>query len=278
MNAVTPPLSPAAPPIALVSQTAASQALRAAAAQVIALLREVPRGDAPVPRSKWTVAETAIHLVAGTRVYLGCARGEPSPVADLAALPELNARLFREFPTRDPVALAALLDAAAADYLATTAAMAGDEPMPWHMGYPLPLAAMTGLLVGELLLHGYDIARAVRRPWRIEPAHARCAIAGLAGALPLAVDPVASRGLDVRYELAVRGGPRFVCHFRDGALHVEPSGAAQVDCRLAVEPVPYLLIAYGRCSQWPAILRGQMRAGGRKPWLALRFKGLLRQV
>ncbi|HLH23551.1 MAG TPA: hypothetical protein VK066_13600 [Chloroflexota bacterium] len=86
----------------------------------------------------------------------------------------------------------------------------------------------------------------------------------------------AARDADVRYEIAVRGGPRFVCHFARGALRVEPPAAGRVDCRLTVAPVPSLLIAYGRAGQWPAILRGQMRAGGRKPWLALRLKRLLR--
>jgi uncharacterized protein (TIGR03083 family) len=278
MNAVKQGAPPTAPPAVLVPQATANAALQAAARQVVALLRAIPNANIPVPRSEWTVAETAIHLVAGTRVYLGCARGEGSPVADLAALPAMNAQLFREFPTRDATALAALLDEAVAAFVAATAPARGDEPISWHMGYPLPLAAMTSILVGEFLVHGYDMARATHRPWRIAPAHARCAIAGLASVLPLAVDSVAARGVDVRYEIAVRGGPRFVCHFQGGGLRVEPPTAGSVDCRLAVEPVPYLLVAYGRCSQWPAILRGQMRAGGRKPWLAFGFKRLLRQV
>ena len=36
----------------------------------------------------------------------------------------------------------------------------------------------------------------------------------------------------------------------------------------------FLLVAYWRRSQWPGILRGQLRAWGRRPWLGTRFQGL----
>jgi uncharacterized protein (TIGR03083 family) len=265
-------------PVVALRQARANAALQAAARQVMVLLRALPDGSAPIPHSEWTVAEAAIHLVAGARVYLGCARGEGSPVTKLDALPEMNARLFDEFPTRDVKALADLLDAVISEFLAETQTAHGDEPIAWHMGYTLPLSAMTALLVGEMLLHGYDMALATRRPWAIDAGSARCALAGLATVLSLAVDTQAARGVSVAYEIRVRGGPRFVCRFAHGALRVEPPGNAAVDCCLSVEPVPYLLVAYGRCSPWPAILRGQMRAGGRKPWLAFRFQRLLRRV
>jgi uncharacterized protein (TIGR03083 family) len=277
MNAaVQAPTLTARPPVVL-AQATANAALQAAAGQVTALLRALPDGNVPIPRCEWTVAETAIHLVAGTRVYRACARGEGSPVVDLDALPEMNARLFRDFPTRDPPALADLLDAAVAKFVAATERARGDEPIAWHLGYVLPISAMTALLVGEMLLHGYDVARATRRPWSIAAAHARYALAGLAAVLPLAVDAEAARGVTVAYEIRVRGGPRFVCRFDRGSLAVEPAGAGSVDCRLTVEPVAYLLLAYGRTSPWPAILRGQVRAGGRKPWLAFGFQRLLRR-
>jgi hypothetical protein len=60
-----------------VPQADVNAALRVAAAQVVGLLRAIPDANLPIPRSEWTVAETAIHLMAGARVYLRCARGEP---------------------------------------------------------------------------------------------------------------------------------------------------------------------------------------------------------
>jgi uncharacterized protein (TIGR03083 family) len=269
--------SVASPAIA-VPQAKANAVLRAAAEQVTALLRSVPDGNVPIRRSVWSVAETAIHLVAGTRVYRDCAQGQGSPVRDLAALPDLNARLFREFPIRDARALASLLDEAVEAYVEATAQVRGDEPICWHEGYVLPLSAMTCVLIGEYLVHGYDIARATGQPWTIRPSHARYAIAGLISVFPLAVDTTKARGVDLGFELRVRGGPRAVLRLRDGRLRVERPVGQSVDYRLSVEPVPYLLVSYGRCSQWPAILRGQILTWGRKPWLALGLKRLLRQV
>ncbi|HEY7067454.1 MAG TPA: maleylpyruvate isomerase family mycothiol-dependent enzyme [Chloroflexota bacterium] len=265
-------------PAVLVAQAKANTALQAAARDVTALLRALPNGNVPIPNCDWTVAETAVHLCAGTRLYLDCARGESSPVTDLGALPAMNAQLFRDFTERDPATLADLIDEAVAAYVDTTNQARGDEPIAWHLGHVLPLSMLTCILVGEYLVHGYDVARATGRPWTITPAQARYAIAGLSAAMPLAVDPEGARGVDAAYEIRVRGGPRFVCRFRDGALRVERPGPGRVDCRFSVEPVPYLLVSYGRRSQWLDILRGQMRAWGRKPWLAMCFKRLLRQV
>jgi hypothetical protein len=278
MRAVLDASQPAARPAIVVSQAKANAVLRAAADQVTALLRCVPDAHVPIRRSAWSVAETGIHLVAGARVYLGCAQGQGSPVHDLGALPELNARLFRDFPTREATSLAGLLDEAVEAFVGATAQVCGDEEVSWHAGYVLPLSAMTCVLIGELLVHGYDMALATGQPWTIRPGPARYAIAGLVSVLPMAVDAAATRGVDLGYELRVRGGPRVVLRFRDGTLRVERSAGQPVDFHLAVEPAPYLLVSYGRRSQWAAILRGQIRTGGRKPWLALGVKRCFRQV
>jgi len=35
-------------------------------------------------------------------------------------------------------------------------------------------------------------------------------------------------------------------------------------------------VSWGRVSQWPAIGRGQLLAWGRRPWLGLKLRALLR--
>jgi hypothetical protein len=44
---------------------------------------------------------------------------------------------------------------------------------------------------------------------------------------------------------------------------------------ITADPVAFLLVGYGRISQWGPILRRQIVAGGRRPWKALRFAMLL---
>jgi hypothetical protein len=94
--------------------------------------------------------------------------------------------------------------------------------------------------------------------------------------IPLTVDTAATAGLHAAYELRVRGGPRFVVRFHDGAATVEPPAARPVDCWISADPTALLLLGYGRTGPWGPIARGRLVGGGRRPWLALRFKRLLR--
>jgi hypothetical protein len=138
------------------------------------------------------------------------------------------------------------------------------------------LGAMTCLVLGELVLHGYDIATALGSPWPIEEGHARLIISGVfTSQIPLVVDAEAARGLRAVYQIDVAGGPRFLVSFEDGAAAIEPVGSRPVDCHLVGDPVSMLLFGYGRVGQWPLIARGKLRAWGRKPWLGLRFRRLL---
>jgi hypothetical protein len=67
-----------------------------------------------------------------------------------------------------------------------------------------------------------------------------------------------------------------VLHFDDGDLTVEPEPSGRVDCHLSADPVAFMLVGWGRIGQGPAILKGQLLAWGRKPWLGLKLRSLLR--
>ena len=89
--------------------------------------------------------------------------------------------------------------------------------------------------------------------------------------LPRYVDQAAAVGLTATYEVRLRGGPSFQVRFDRGTATVGPPDPGAADCRLTVDPVTFLLVVYGRRSQWSGILRGQLRARGRRPWLGPRF-------
>jgi hypothetical protein len=55
--------------------------LRLAFAEVLALLRSEPDVQALTPGGEWTVRETAVHLIVGTRIYTGMANGWAPPSA-----------------------------------------------------------------------------------------------------------------------------------------------------------------------------------------------------
>jgi uncharacterized protein (TIGR03083 family) len=269
------------------TQAAARAALPAAVEQTVELVRSIPDAATPIRESDWTVGEAAAHLVVVARAFTSAATGEAAAWAGMAPdlddfhqrLAEVNARALAAIPGDDPGWLGDRLGDGIAAFLGASAGRAGAELVdtPWYgRGVRRRLDTLTCLAIGEVVVHGYDIAKALHRPWRIDPEHARLVVAGAFPAMiPLIVDAPAAAGLDVAYELRIRGGPRFVVRFRDGAASVEPPAHHTVDCWISADPTAFLLVGYGRISQWGPIARGRLVAGGRRPWLALRYKRLL---
>jgi hypothetical protein len=146
------------------------------------------------------------------------------------------------------------------------------------VGPSLTVAEMTCVLLVEALVHGYDLAGTLGRPWTIDRAEANLVVAGMLAILPQFVNPAAARGASVAYELRMRDGPKAVVRIRDGALTVDSSAAsgAAVDCHISADPAAFLLVGYGRTSQWGPIVRGRLLAWGRRPWQALRFGSFIR--
>jgi hypothetical protein len=125
-------------------------------------------------------------------------------------------------------------------------------------------------LLEELLVHGYDAAKAARTRWRIAPAHAALAIVG--GAVPIMsaspqswVKPTYDPKARSRIEIRLRGHERFVLAL-DNGLHVEsPPARSRADAYLSADPAALLLVMLGRRSRWGALVRGNVIAWGRRP-------------
>jgi hypothetical protein len=76
----------------------------------------------------------------------------------------------------------------------------------------------------------------------------------------------------------MRGGPRAFVSLRDGRLSVSDRRPEEVDCWISADAAAYLLVGYGRRSQWSALAKGQVLAYGRKPWLGLKFAKLFHAI
>ena len=135
-----------------------------------------------------------------------------------------------------------------------------------------------GIYLGELLLHGRDVARAAGRRWPITPSQATMIFEGATAVAHGFLDEKKVRGLRVTYEVRLRGGPRLTFAFTDGALTVTPGSAPRADCRVSADPLAVVLVIYKRSSQWAQIAQGKLMAFGRKPWLAFRFASLFKPV
>jgi len=137
--------------------------------------------------------------------------------------------------------------------------------------------AALGILIGELLIWGHDIARTVRAPWHIHrddvPLVARGRHQVLAGWL----NPDTCRGHTATYDLRLRGtDERYVYEFTDGKLAVNPPDPRPADAHMRIDPAPALLIAYGRYSTTRAVLTGHAVVWGRRPWLLRSMPAKLR--
>ena len=135
---------------------------------------------------------------------------------------------------------------------------------------------MTCLLIGEQLLHGYDMAQALGTEWSIEAEAARLVVQAVLPLLPVSVDSETAKGLDATYELTVYGGPRVIARFRDDTASIGPTENVPVGCRLSGDPVDWLLALYGRVD-WEELLQtGQVTVTDGDAALGAGFKRLLR--
>jgi uncharacterized protein (TIGR03083 family) len=263
-----------------VDPAAAREAVATVAPRVSALLRTVKNARAPA-LGEWDLTETAVHVSLSAEALCALVQGAGAMLSDLWDLGTLNRTLVEGETTRDLGALADRIDATVARFL-TLVGEADDGARPWVVeGVEAPLSMLTCQMLNELVVHGWDIARAEGAPWPIERRHAALVLAGfvfpsMAGLGRALVNQEAAAGVRMTYDVRLRGGGRAVLHFDDGDLTVEPEPSGRVDCHLSADPVAFMLVGWGRIGQGPAILKGQLLAWGRKPWLGLKLRSLLR--
>ncbi|MFF3389727.1 maleylpyruvate isomerase N-terminal domain-containing protein [Streptomyces sp. NPDC002669] len=256
--------------------------------RLVRLLRDVPDAGAASGVPEWTVGDVGAHLAA---VYLGyCSlvsadgavewdsllpSGEVSFGERIAAVNAGSVGLFDGEERARPGDVVAERGGA---FLRITEGLAPDTPVavPWY-GATVSLATMTGLLLGESLVHGLDIARGAGLPWSIGPDEAALVIGqSMPTMMALALDEEKARGVGIAFDLRIKGGPRLAVVVEDGAMTVTRDAPPRgYDCRITAAPVAFLLVAFRRTPIWKAIASGRMLAGGRRPWLATRLGELV---
>jgi uncharacterized protein (TIGR03083 family) len=218
--------------------------------------------------SDWTAREVMAHLVLLAEGFCRYVTGDPTPVIDIGDLATSNPAAIEKVEERDVGALADRLIAAVDRFLELTADRALDDPMTWH-GVDTTVGAVYGIFLGELLMHGEDVARTVGKPWPITRNEATIVVEGTSQTAHHFLDPTPRP--DASFEVRLRGGPRFVYRFTGRSLHMERGSAPDVDCRISADPVAMMHVVYGRRSQWSEVVRGRLVAFGRRPWLAFGF-------
>ena len=243
-------------------------AIDRAAERFTALVTSVPDPGAPIPDSDWTVRDATAHVVTVARRFIDGPEGRGTWVSSPRDLGAVNDTSIQALGDLDMAALAARLRQDLAALAAQVRAYGTAPPsFRFHGGEEVAADVALGILLGELVVHGWDIARVVASPWPIERGDVELILDGVEPILPGWVDPDRAGDLTATFELRLRGGRTRVWSFRNGRLELGADGR-RPDVRISADPPALLLVFYGRQSQWPHIARGHLLAWGRRPWLA----------
>jgi hypothetical protein len=253
-------------------------AIGAATERFIGVARQVRAPTTVLRDSTWTAAELVAHVAAGVDGYARYLEGDAAPFADISNLAEgsltaSNAVLLAEENERDIGALVDRITARARDLCANAATRSLDEPASFH-GRPAPLRCILASALAEILLHGRDLANSIGGSWSISKRDAILVLHNIAPLFPLLVNPETTRVLVASIRVRLRGGHDIPLQFDGGTLTLA-SGDQHFDATVSADPVAFLLVAYGRRSQWSEIARGRLVAWGRRPWHALRLTSYL---
>ena len=225
----------------------------------------------------WSASDVAAHVATVLELNAGLARGTVLPVAAIEAIPDWSQSALEKVEDRRPQALADRIQAAVSELTDAASSRDGDPRVAWHNGLSTPISTLLALMVGEAMIHGYDIARAHRRRWHIPSAWAETTFRGVVQVVPLYFLPERSAGLHARFEMRLRGiETRALFTITDDELQISEPGGGRAHCYISGEPTALLLLLYGRTGPLRPALTGHVVAWGRRPWLALRFPGVCR--
>ena len=248
----------------------AAEAIQRAGRRLADLLATVDEPDRRVHGLEWTLGELVAHVAARSGRFAAYLSGAAVPEGEIAGITEENRRDVGERRERPLADLVEELRSNVSSFVATTHGKLGADPLPWYSGVTLDVATASGLLLGELIVHGYDAATTLGRHWPIAGNDARTVVRAIATLAPWYVDPDATRGDRTTYRVVVRGGPAFRVRVDDGTASIEPV-EGDADCTIHAEPSALVLLSYGRITRWRGVARGRFVATGRRPWRALRF-------
>lgn len=264
-----------------VDWAAARAAVAQAGPRLTAMLRTADRSDAPA-LGEWDVTQLSAHVSHAVDTIWAMTRGGGNVLDDLSGLATLSGMMVAGEGRRPLGELADRIDTSVAGFLDSTGAADADSSHGWlFRGTEMPLSTLTCHVLNELTVHGRDLAGALGVPWPVDRGHAALIVQGFVfpALHTLGRDVVVQEkagNVRARFEVRLRGDGRAWLRFHDGDFSVEGSSQGPVDCHLSVDAAAFLLVAWGRITQWQAIPKGQLLAWGRKPWLGLQLRSWLR--
>lgn len=243
--------------------------LRGAARRFAALARAAGDDGQRLAGSAWTVRDVAAHLATVAPRYAKFPHGTQRLAGTPPDLPALNAEEIAALGDRTTGALLDLLSGAVDAVISQVTAFGDDPPAyRFHGGCTVRADVALGILLGELVVHGFDLARRLHAPWPITGRQVSLIWSGVEPILPGWADPRRAAGHHAGYAVHLRDGNPHVLCFTRGQLSTALPPGRRIDCHIGGSPAALLLILYRRRSQWRAAATGRVLAWGPRPWLA----------
>ncbi len=224
------------------------------------------------PGLNWTVQQVVAHVLTVARRYQGMAHGREYPHA--AHPRDLDVINQRELEA----AIAPIPELA--DHLLALAAemdsffdVVSNEPatIPFPAGAVIDgITAQTNWL-GELLVHGHDVARAVKSAWELPERDMLLVARGLMQMAPAYLRVAVSPDIDVCVAFECSGARPYLVHIHHGVAEARvrrPDDRPDAVLRLPASTLTQLF--YQRIGVFSAVLKGLRITGGRRPWVALK--------
>jgi mycothiol maleylpyruvate isomerase-like protein len=235
---------------------------------------------ARVPGLDWTVHQVVAHVLSLAHRYQAVAEGrEFRRAAHARDLDEINGTELAELMSPIPE-IADRLNALAPAMDAFFDIGSNDRVYELHCGaFADGITAQTNWLA-ELLLHGRDIARAIKAPWEIDERDMLLVARGLMqyGEGPGYLRAGLPAGADVCIAVKVPGARPYVMHIHEGAVEMRERRAADRPDAVLRTPASTLCeMLYQRIGPFTAARKGLMIVGGRRPWKALRLQSYFEQ-
>ena len=249
--------------------------LRDRIAQALARFDRLARSAdplAPLPRSTWTVQQAVAHVLTIAQRYLHEQQGDSRLATHPQAVNTLNQSELEA--ALAPVSeLADQLEAVAPELDALFDTIANDGPvLPFHCGALVDGISWQTNWLGELLVHGLDIARAAKAPWELPERDMLLIARGLMQIAPAYVRTTIGPDTDICVAINTPGARPYLIHIHDGIgeLHVRrPNDRPDAVLRLPASTLTQLL--YQRIGQLTAARQGLRVVGGRRPWRAFKL-------
>ncbi|MDT5011769.1 MAG: hypothetical protein QOH57_3386 [Mycobacterium sp.] len=242
-----------------------------AAARFAQLFRTADPSARP-PGHDWTVQQIAAHVVAITHRYLAGAQGrEYTRVATPREIHQLNQTELEALLAPLP-ALADDIQAGATELAHEFDTFTDATRIPFQQFAVASGIAWQTYWLGELLLHGEDVARAIDAPWDIHERDMLLLARGLMEVGHAYLRDSVSRDKRICVAFKLPESRPYVITIHDGIAEFRDRRRDDRPDAVLRGPASALIqMLYGRIGPIAAMRRGLFVVGGRRPWVALKL-------